>query len=92
MSKIYHYTNIDAFESILMTKEFWFNRLDRVDDEEESLWGSGKMDIKMSKYVFVSCWTKDPLENRDLWERYTENKGLRITICATLEKVEWFLT
>ena len=81
MAKIYHYTTIDTLALIMLNKTIRFNRLDLVDDKEESLFGSGPYDMKVSKNVFVSCWTKDQTENRDLWERYTKNnKGVRIAL------------
>lgn len=81
MAKIYHYTTIDTLALIMLNKTIRFNRLDRVDDKEESLYGSGPFDIKVSKNVFVSCWTKNPEENPDLWKRYTKgNKGVRIAL------------
>ena len=36
------------------------------------------MNIKLSQYEFVSCWTKDKEENLALWKMYTNNKGVRI--------------
>ena len=74
MSKIYHYTTIDTLALILLNRTIRFNRLDHVDDEEEYIFGSGKSDVKIGKYVFVSCWTKDAAENPTLWE-YIERKG-----------------
>lgn len=81
MSKIYHYTTIDTLALIMLNKTIRFNRLDRVDDKEESIFGSGPFDTKVSKNVFVSCWTRNPEENHDLWQRYTRgNKGVRIAL------------
>ena len=75
---IYHYTKIETLELILKYKTIRFNRLDQVDDEDEYIHGSGPKDTKLGPYTFVSCWTKDRKENTDLWERYTQNKGVRI--------------
>ena len=74
MAKIYHYTTIDTLALILLNRTIRFNRLDFVDDEEEYTFGSGKYDVKIGKYIFVSCWTKDSVENPTLWE-YIEKKG-----------------
>jgi hypothetical protein len=58
-----------------------FNRLDHVDDIEESIYGSGPFGLMVSRYVFVSCWTKNPEENPDLWQKYANNgKGIRISL------------
>ncbi len=78
MGMVYHYTTIDKFESILKSKSIWFNRLDRVDDKEEYIYGSSELDLKLSKYIFITSWTKNPKENSWLWEKYTDNKGVRI--------------
>lgn len=74
MSKIYHYTTIDTLVLIMLNKTIRFNRLDKVDDEEEFLFGSGVSDVKIGKYIFVSCWTKDAEENPSLWD-YIEKRG-----------------
>lgn len=76
--KIYHYTTIPTLALILHSKKMRFNRLDRVDDIEESAYGSGPLNIKLSKYHFVSCWTKSGNENLALWNMYTRYKGVRI--------------
>lgn len=76
--KIYHYTSVKTLSLILKTKKIRFNRLDRVDDLEESIHGSGKCQAKLGMYAFVSCWTKDSTENLSLWNMYTGYKGVRI--------------
>lgn len=76
--KIYHYTSIETLALIVQNKTIRFNRLDFVDDCEESLYGSGPTNIKLGQYTFVSCWTKDSKENLSLWKMYTNNKGVRI--------------
>lgn len=78
--KIYHYTSIQTLALILKNKKIRFNRLDRVDDMEESIYGSGPTQIKLGMYTFVSCWTKSSKENLALWNMYTRYKGVRIGI------------
>lgn len=78
--RIYHYTSIETLALILHNKNIRFNRLDFVDDCEESLYGSGPTSIKLGQYTFVSCWTKDSKENLSLWKMYTNNKGVRIGV------------
>lgn len=81
MAKIYHYTTIDTLALIMLNKTIRFNRLDLVDDKEETLYSSGPYDTKICKNVFVSCWTRDPIENHDLWKRYTKGyRGVRIAL------------
>lgn len=78
---IYHYTTIETLELIFSNKTLRLNNLSNVDDMEE-----GQADIfgDMSKYVFVSSWTKDDLENIPLWQMYTPNmSGIRIKINAS---------
>lgn len=82
--KIYHYTSIETLALILNNKRIRFNRLDFVDDLEESLYGSGPTGIKFGQYTFVSCWTKDSKENIALWNMYTKNKGVRIGLDADM--------
>lgn len=76
--KVYHYTSIETLALILKNKSIRFNRLDCVDDLEESIYGSGEQNVNLAKYTFVSCWTRDNVENLALWKMYTNNKGVRI--------------
>lgn len=78
--KIYHYTSIQTLALILKSKKMRFNRLDRVDDIEESAYSSGPNNINLSQYQFVSCWTKSSEENLALWNMYTCYRGVRIGI------------
>lgn len=62
-------------------KTLRLNSLANVDDMQE-----GYADIfgDMSKYIFVSSWTRDRAENVALWNMYTPNmKGIRIGITAS---------
>lgn len=78
--KVHHYTTIETLALILKNKTIRFNRLDKVDDLEESEYGMSEANVKMGKYIFVSCWTRDDAENIALWGLYTQNKGVRITL------------
>lgn len=78
--KIFHYTTIETLALILKYKTIHFNRLDNVDDLEESMYGSGSTNIKLSKYVFVSCWTRTEQENLSLWKMYAGYDGVRIAM------------
>ena len=75
---LYHYTSLATFALILTTKSIKFNRLDLVDDPDESLFGYGDSDMKLNSSSFVSCWTEDKVENIALWKMYTDLKGVRI--------------
>ncbi|WP_233426345.1 DUF2971 domain-containing protein [Xylanibacter ruminicola] len=79
-SMIYHYTSIQTLALILKSQKIRFNRLDMVDDIEESCYGSGPTQVKLGMYTFVSCWTKSDKENLALWNMYTRYKGVRIGI------------
>ena len=78
--KIFHYTTIESLALILKHKTIRFNRLDKVDDLEESMYGSGATNMKLSKYVFVSCWTRTEQENLSLWKMYAGYNGVRIAM------------
>ena len=80
MGKIYHYTTIETLALILEHKTMRFNRLDKVDDMEEAMYGSGNHRVLLGQYCFVSCWTKDNKENIALWNMYTNNRGIRIAM------------
>lgn len=82
--KIYHYTSIETLALILKSKSIRFNRLDNVDDLEESMYGSGPKNQNLSKYIFVSCWTKSEEENLALWKMYAGYNGIRIGLDENL--------
>lgn len=75
---LYHYTSLATFALILTTKSIKFNRLDLVDDPDESLFGYGDSNMKLNSSSYVSCWTEDEVENIALWKMYTDLKGVRI--------------
>lgn len=76
--KLHHYTSIEVLALILKNKTIRFNRLDRVDDLEESdIVSNG---INLSKYLFVSCWTESKEENIPLWKLYANgHDGVKIS-------------
>ena len=82
--KIYNYTSIETLALILKSKSIRFNRLDNVDDLEESMYGSGPKNQNLSKYIFVSCWTKSEEENLALWKMYAGYNGIRIGLDENL--------
>lgn len=76
---IHHYTNIDVLALILKNKTIRFNRLDRVDDIEESNFFSNG--INLGPYSFVSCWTESSEESIPMWKMYTNDCwGVRLSI------------
>jgi len=76
---IHHYTNIDVLALILKNKTIRFNRLDRVDDKEESVFIS--KGINLGPYTFVSCWTETDEESIPMWKMYTNKSwGVRLKI------------
>lgn len=80
--KIYHYTSIDALAMILSTCSIKFNRLDWVDDLEESVESNN---VHLGQYVFVSCWTEEKEESIPLWKMYSgSNHGIRIALDLTM--------
>jgi hypothetical protein len=76
---IHHYTNIEVLSLILKNRTLRFNRLDRVDDPEESNFISNGVDL--GPYTFVSCWTEAKEESIPMWKMYTkENWGVRLSV------------
>lgn len=76
---IHHYTNIDVLALILKNRTLRFNRLDQVDDPEESNFVSNGVNI--GPYAFVSCWTEDKEESIPMWKMYTREKwGVRLSL------------
>lgn len=75
---IHHYTNIDVLALILKNRTLRFNRLDHVDDPEESNFISNG--VNLGPYTFVSCWTEAKEENIPMWKMYTKEQwGVRLS-------------
>ena len=84
---IHHYTNIEALALILRNRTLRFNRLDQVDDPEESTFISNVVNLGI--YTFVSCWTEAKEESIPMWKMYTNGKwGVRLSV----EKLGLFKT
>jgi len=82
---IYHYTTVKTLALMFSNKTLRFNSLANVDDMEE---GQVAIFGDMSKYIFVSSWTKDKKENIALWHMYTNNlAGIRIKIDSSKIKL-----
>ena len=76
---IHHYTNIETLSLILKNRTLRFNRLDRVDDPEESNFISNG--VNLGPYTFVSCWTEAKEESIPMWKMYTKkNWGFRLSV------------
>ncbi len=76
---IHHYTNIETLSLILKNRTLRFNRLDRVDDPEESNFISSG--VNLGPYTFVSCWTEAKEESIPMWKMYTKgNWGVRLSV------------
>src|SRR5690554_452828 len=77
-NKIHHYTTINTLALILKTQKIRFTRLDKVDDISES---KIYKKYNLSKFLFVSCWTKQEEESIPQWHMYTDRmKGVRISL------------
>ncbi len=70
---LYQYTTLEALAQILKNQTIRFSRLDQVDDLEEGMIES--QSIKLSKFIFVSCWTEAREESIPLWKLYSGNNG-----------------
>jgi hypothetical protein len=76
MNLLYHYTNLDSLELILKHKTIRFSSLAQVNDSYE---GETQDIGNLGRYIFVSCWTSNAVENLRLWEMYGNNHhGVRI--------------
>lgn len=80
---VYQYTSIETLALILEHLNIKFNSLQYVDDVEEVECDEVK---DVGKFIFVSCWTKYPVENIALWNMYTPDmKGIRLRM-----PIQWF--
>ena len=64
---IRHYTNIDSLLKILRNKSILCNRIDKVNDVDES---KALHNNHLSERVFVSCFNKSERESIPLWFIY----------------------
>ena len=79
LRKISHYTNIDSLLKILKYKTILFNRIDRVNDREET---KGLQVNLLENRIFVSCFNHSSYESIPLWYIYTKKgMGVRISFC-----------
>ena len=75
---LYHYTSLEALALILKSKTIKFNRMDLMDDPDESAFKYGDSEMWFNSSSFVSCWTRDKEENIALWKMYSNLRGVRI--------------
>lgn len=75
---LYHYTSLSTLALILDSKAIKFNRLDLMDDPDESSYGYGESNMRLNSSSFASCWTADEMENISLWKMYADLRGIRI--------------
>lgn len=74
--KLFHYTDFEAFLSIISKKQIKFNRIDRVNDRQENEFFEQS---EVSKLVFISCFSYEESESLPLWHIYTsKNMGIRM--------------
>lgn len=73
---IHHYTSIQTLALILESKKIRFTRIDLLDDIKEP----EGIPARFKQMAFVSCWSEDKLENLQLWNLYTQMKGVRISL------------
>ncbi|MBU2877595.1 hypothetical protein [Aliiglaciecola lipolytica] len=71
---VHHYTTIDTLELILTNRTLRFNRLDNVDDRQESELISKE---HWSKFIFVSSWSANEYESHAMWG-YSGLNGVKI--------------
>lgn len=74
--KVHHYTTIDTLELILMNRTIRLNRLDYVDDKQESELIAHR---HWAKFIFVSSWTANEHESRSMWD-YSGLNGVMISL------------
>lgn len=75
---LFHYTSINTLALILKSQSIRFGRLDKVNDPLE---GESEDFKSFAPYIFISCWTKNPVENLALWNMYTpQMRGVRIEL------------
>ena len=67
--KLFHYTDFEAFLSIISKKQIKFNRIDRINNEEKNEFFEQS---EVSKLVFISCFSYEESESIICWEGFSE--------------------
>ncbi len=83
---LYQYTNIEALKKILLSRTILFNRLDLLNDPYEGmvmLDKEHKID-GLSRLLYCSCWTANPIESISMWGIYSDFRGVRIKAKSNL--------
>jgi hypothetical protein len=84
--ELYHYTTVEALASILKSRTFRLQPLDRMDDLQER----EGADLKHAgRLVFVSCWTDDKEESIPMWNMYSSLRG-GVRISLPPNPFKWF--
>ena len=73
---LYHYTTIENLALILKNKTIKFNNLSKIKSNNNANIESSLYD----KFCFISSWTKERFETMELWNMYTDKKGVRIKL------------
>lgn len=73
-NNLYHFTNMESFEKIIMGGALKLNRLDQMDDKGENEY---LVEFWKNK-VFACCFTHSSKGKARFWEEYAENDGVRI--------------
>ncbi len=81
LSSISHYTNVDALLKILKHRRILFNRIDRVNDLEESRELSCH---SLYQRTFIACFNHSVDESIPLWHMYSK-KGMGVRICYIMK-------
>lgn len=75
---LYYYTDIDTLALILKNHTIRLNSLDKMDDKQEQM---SKDKQNFGKFVFISSWTEDEVEQIPMWRMYTpKGRGVRIKL------------
>lgn len=82
LNRICHYTNIDSLLKILKYRQILFNRIDRVNDLEESK----ELNCNsLYQRTFIACFNHSEDESIPLWHMYS-NKGIGARISYVMKK------
>lgn len=71
---LYHYTSIQVLALILNNRTIRFSKLSKVNDPLEGI----PVMKGLNDYLFVSCWSREHVENLYMWRMYAGLDGVRI--------------
>ena len=84
---LFHYTSIETAKKIFLSHKFRFTRLDLLNDPYEGDFLFPEIPLSQNekrKVIYCSCWSDEQAESVNLWYIYTNMRGVRLKMKASM--------